>query len=70
MNSVHDHEHKCPENALETYKALTKHLLVAYKVITNQVAYVQVALTRHFQVAYNLLKVFYKALRYLLYFRE
>ena len=34
MNSVHDHEHKCPENALETYKALTKHLLVAYKVIT------------------------------------
>ena len=36
MNLFHDHEHKCPENALETYKALTKHLLVAYKVITNQ----------------------------------
>ena len=33
MNSVPDHELKWPGNALDTYKALTKHLLVAYKVI-------------------------------------
>ena len=33
MDSVHDRELKWPGNVLDTYKALTKHLLFAYKVL-------------------------------------
>ena len=77
MDLVHDRDLKWPGNPLETYKALTKQLLVAYKVITNQVDYK--IITK--QVAYKALmyklllqgaikllttclQVFYKALTY------